>query len=113
MYVTYFILFIALQHNTKIIAVSVCKIPGCVFTAVPESYYIDKDEILQRYTFEDWKSKLLKSDKGMPGPLIGFREKTPAKQSIIYYTTPLMTNAQSLYLELAQNLLFIYLTKKV
>ncbi|XP_052090138.1 uncharacterized protein LOC127726711 isoform X3 [Mytilus californianus] len=51
------------EKSMKIIAVSVCKIPGGVFTAVPESYYVDDDEVLKNYKFEDWKSKLLKSDK--------------------------------------------------
>lgn len=55
---------IPLQQSKKIIAISVCKIPGGVFTAVPESYFVDNEETLQNYKFDDWTARLLKSDKG-------------------------------------------------
>lgn len=53
-------------NSKKIIAVSVCRIPGGVFTAEPESYYADINGNVQRYSFEDWKYKILSSYADAP-----------------------------------------------
>ncbi|CAC5403787.1 unnamed protein product [Mytilus coruscus] len=49
-------------QNRKIIAVKVCRIPGGVFTAVPESYYVDDHGNVQQYKdFGEWRSQMLTS----------------------------------------------------
>ncbi|OPL33514.1 hypothetical protein AM593_02344, partial [Mytilus galloprovincialis] len=51
------------MQNRKIIAVKVCRIPGGVFTAVPESYYVDDDGSVKQFNdFEEWRSQMLSSD---------------------------------------------------
>ncbi|XP_052090140.1 uncharacterized protein LOC127726712 [Mytilus californianus] len=50
------------KQNRKIIAVKVSRIPGGVFTAVPESYYVDDHGNVQQYKdFDEWRSQMLTS----------------------------------------------------
>ncbi|XP_063404207.1 uncharacterized protein LOC134687680 [Mytilus trossulus] len=57
----------AIMPNRKVIAVKVCRIPGGVFTAVPESYYVDDDGNVKQFSdFEEWRSKMLSSYKDSP-----------------------------------------------
>lgn len=56
----------AFQPNRKIIAVKVCRISGGVFTAVPESYYVDDDGNVKQFDdFEELRSQMLSSYKGI------------------------------------------------
>lgn len=43
-----------------------CRIPGGVFTKVPESYYVDGNGNVQQYEdFVEWKSQMVTSYIGM------------------------------------------------
>ncbi|CAC5399715.1 unnamed protein product [Mytilus coruscus] len=54
------------SEKTQVIALSVGTISGGVFTADPESYYADDKGQVHKYTFEDWKSIMIKSEKDAP-----------------------------------------------
>ncbi|XP_076079735.1 uncharacterized protein LOC143049857 [Mytilus galloprovincialis] len=57
----------AIMPNRKVIAVKVCRLPGGVFTAVPESYYVDDDGYVKQFDdFEQWRSKMISSYKDTP-----------------------------------------------
>ncbi|XP_033756520.1 schlafen family member 13-like [Pecten maximus] len=49
-----------------VVVVSVCKFPGGVFTAVPESYYVNDYGGVEEWTFKLWKQALLSSYRDKP-----------------------------------------------
>ncbi|VDI04320.1 Hypothetical predicted protein [Mytilus galloprovincialis] len=53
--------------SLEVIIVSVCRYPGGVFTDTPNAYYIrEEDRTIQQFTFQDWKTKMISSHKGIP-----------------------------------------------
>ncbi|XP_052090134.1 uncharacterized protein LOC127726709 isoform X2 [Mytilus californianus] len=53
--------------SLEVIIVSVCRYPGGVFTDTPNAYYIrKKDRTIQQFTFQEWKTKMISSHKGIP-----------------------------------------------
>lgn len=61
------------KEKTQVIALSVGTISGGVFTAEPESYYADDEGNVQKYTFGEWKSEMIKSGKGNKSILLTIR----------------------------------------
>ena len=47
-----------------VVVVSVCRFPGGVFTACPESFHVDSKGDVHTFTFEQWKEAHLAEVRG-------------------------------------------------
>ncbi|KAK3095720.1 hypothetical protein FSP39_018052 [Pinctada imbricata] len=54
------------QKHRVVVVVSVCKFPGGVFTACPDSYFINEEGNVQSWVFHQWKLSMLNSFRDKP-----------------------------------------------